>query len=173
MKGGNMRRWMAVAATLAVVAGSGIGAGVVRSAAQTAPPPIAVEALTGRAVFTDDVDLKVKLSQGGETKVVKTTDPSRMATFRFTVQPGARFPWHTHYGPVFVNVVQGSFTFVDGETCGERTYPTGAAFVDLGHGHVHSGYNPGTTEAVLVATFFELPATASPLIPADTPSCAA
>lgn len=167
-----MRRRMAVAATVAVIAGSPIAAGIVPSAAQTAPAPIAAEVLTGRAVFTDDIDLKVKLSEGGEVDVVKTADPSRMATIRFTVQPGARFPWHTHPGPVFVNVVQGSLTLVDGETCDERTYPAGRGFVDLGHGHIHSAYNPGTVETVLVATFFELSESGSPLIPADTPSCA-
>lgn len=167
-----MRRRMAVAATVAVIAGSAIAAGVVPSAAQTAPPPIAAETLTGRAIFTDDVALKVKLSEGDDVQVVKATDPSRMATIRFTVQPGARFPWHTHPGPVFVNVVQGSLTLVDGETCGERTYPAGTGFVDLGHGHVHSAYNPGTVETVLVATLFELSESGSPLILADTPSCA-
>ena len=160
-----MRRRMAVAATVAAIAGSAIAIGVVPSAAETAPPPIAAEALTGRAVFTDDVGLKVKVSTGGEVQVVKTTDPSRIATFRFTVQPGAQFPWHTHYGPVVVNVVQGALTLVDGATCGERTYPAGTAFVDLGHGHVHTAFNPGTTETILVATFFELPESASPLIP--------
>jgi hypothetical protein len=44
-----MRRWMGVVATIAVVAVSAIAAGVVPSAAQTAPPPIAAEALTERA----------------------------------------------------------------------------------------------------------------------------
>jgi hypothetical protein len=43
-----MRRWMGVVATIAVVAVSAIAAGV-PSAAQTAPPPIAAEALTERA----------------------------------------------------------------------------------------------------------------------------
>jgi quercetin dioxygenase-like cupin family protein len=168
-----MRRRMAVAATVAVIAGSAIAAGVVPSAAQTPPPPIAAETLTGRAVFTDDVDLKVKVSAGEGAQVVNVKDPSLTATIRFTVQPGAQFPWHTHYGPVIVNVVQGALTLVDSDTCDERTYAAGTGFVDLGHGHVHSAYNPGTTETVLVATFFELPETASPLIPADTPSCAA
>jgi hypothetical protein len=37
-----------------------IGANVLPSAAQQAPAPIATELLTGRAVFTDNVDLKIK-----------------------------------------------------------------------------------------------------------------
>jgi hypothetical protein len=49
----------------------------------------------------------------------------------------------------------------------------GTAFVDTGHGHVHSAYNPTDGVTVIVATFFESPAEGSLLIPADTPACAA
>jgi hypothetical protein len=49
-----------------------IGANVLPSAAQEPPPPIATELLTGRAVFTDDVDLKLKIQLDGQgTRVVK------------------------------------------------------------------------------------------------------
>src|SRR5215207_2057846 len=81
-----------------------IGVNVLPSAAQPAPPPIATELLTGRAVFTDDVDLKFKIKlDGHRTRVVNVKDPSRTLVGRFTVQPGAQFPWHSHAGPVVVN----------------------------------------------------------------------
>ena len=32
---------------------------------------------------------------------------------------GPRFPWHTHYGPVIVNIVSGSLTYVEAGTCDE------------------------------------------------------
>jgi quercetin dioxygenase-like cupin family protein len=149
-----------------------IGIGMLPLAAQVAPPPIATEFLTPRSVFPDDIDMKVKISTGEDTEVVKVVDPSRTVTARFTIQPGARFPWHSHAGPVVVNVVQGTLVFVETD-CGERTYPTATAFVDAGHGHVHSAYNPTGGETVIVATFFESPAAGSLLIPADTPACAA
>ena len=77
-----------------------IGANVLPSAAQQPPPPIATEFLTGRAVFTDDVDLKLKIKLDGKaTEVVNAKDPSRTVVARFTVQPGAQFPWHTHPAP--------------------------------------------------------------------------
>jgi quercetin dioxygenase-like cupin family protein len=147
-----------------------IGANVLPSAAQHAPPPIATEFLTSRAVFTDDVDLKIKVKQHrGPRTVVKAKDPSRTLVARFTVQPGAQFPWHTHPGPVIVNVVKGELVYVPAEDCSERPYPAGTAFVDPGHGHVHSAFNPTDEETVFVATFFEAPAEGPLLIPAEAP----
>jgi quercetin dioxygenase-like cupin family protein len=142
------------------------------AAAQDPPPPPAPEALTGRAVFPNDVDLKLKLKEhGGATTVVNVEDPSRTAVVRFTLQPGSRFPWHTHFGPVIVNVVSGALTYVEADTCAATTYTAGEAFVDPGHGHVHTAYNPGAGATVLMATFFAAPATGSLLIPADDPGC--
>ena len=158
--------------TAALLTVGAIGLGTLPLAAQEPPPPIATEFLSPRSVFPDDVDMKVKINTGGETEVVKVVDPSRTVTARFTIQPGARFPWHSHAGPVVVNVAQGTLTFVETD-CGERAYAAGTAFVDSGHGHVHSAYNGTGGETVIVATFFEAPATGSLLIPADTPACAA
>jgi quercetin dioxygenase-like cupin family protein len=124
------------------------------------------------SVFPDDVDMKVKTKTDGGTEVVKVVDPSRTVTARFTIQPGARFPWHSHAGPVVVNVAEGTLVFVETD-CRERAYPTGTALVDPGHGHVHSAFNPTGGETVIVATFFEAPAEGALLIPTDTPACAA
>ena len=86
--------------------------------------------------------LKVKLKLDGRaTTVVYVGDPSRTVVVRYTVQPGARFPWHSHFGPVFVNIVSGALTYVDADTCKERTYTSGRVFVDPGQGHSHSAYN--------------------------------
>jgi quercetin dioxygenase-like cupin family protein len=47
--------------------------------------------------------------------------------------------WHTHPGPVFVTVVDGSLTYEDAghNRCRQRTYTSGEGFVDPGFGHVH------------------------------------
>jgi quercetin dioxygenase-like cupin family protein len=116
------------------------------------------------------VTLKVKIKlDDGATKVVEL-EPSRTVAVRYTVQPGAQFPWHSHAGPVFVNVVQGALTYLDGDTCTEHTYGAGQAFVDPGQGHVHTAYNRANEVAIFVATFFGAPAQGSLLIPAD-PAC--
>ncbi len=157
---------------IAAVSAAGLIAGtMLPSAAQEPPPPIAAEILTPRSLFTDDVGLKVKVKRDrGRTEVVKAKDPSRTVTGRFTVQPGAQFPWHTHAGPVIVNVAQGTLVYVTAEGCREFEYPAGTAFVDPGHGHVHSAFNPsGGGETVFVATFFEAPAEGPLLIPAEPP----
>jgi quercetin dioxygenase-like cupin family protein len=149
-----------------------IGVNVLPSAAQQPLPPIATEFLTGRAVFTDDVDLKIKNKLDGKaTQVVNVKDPSRTVVARITLQPGAEFPWHTHPGPVIVNVAQGELVFVAADDCEERSYPAETAFIDTGHGHVHTAFNPTDDVTVLVATFFEAPPAPGPLlIPAQAPA---
>ena len=156
----------------AIVAVPLIGANVLPSAAQEPlPPPIATEFLTSRAVFTEDVDAKFKIKHDGEgATVVKSEDASRTLVARFTVQPGARFPWHTHPGPVVVNVTSGELVYVPADDCSRRAYPAGTAFVDPGHGHVHSAFNRTDQPTVLVATFYEAPAEGALLIPAETPA---
>ena len=137
-----------------------IAATVLPSLAQTAPLPIGVELLTARAQFTDTVDaqFRVKLD-GGATNVLNMPDASRTLTARFTVQPGAQFPWHTHPGPVMVNVVQGTLVYVQAIDCIERAYPAGTAFIDPGRGNVHTAFNPdAATPTVFIATIFDLPA---------------
>ncbi len=166
------RKRGAASAAAALIAVLLISASVVPSAAQEPPPPIGVEPLTDRAVFTDDVDLKIKNKLDGKaTEVVKVKDPSRTVTARFTVQPGAVFGWHTHPGPVVVNVVEGELVYVAADDCVERDYPAGTAFVDAGGDHVHNAFNRTDGPTVLVATFFGMPPAPDPLtIPADPPA---
>ena len=164
------RKRLAAIVGVASIAVLSLVLGVFPSAAQEPPAPITTEFLTGRAVFPDRTVLKVKVTADGKTETVKETHPSRTVTARFTVQPGAQFPWHTHRGPVVVNVVAGELTYVDADNCAGTTYPAGTAFFDLGHGHVHSAFNGGDEPTVLVATFFNAPAEGSLLIPAS-PGC--
>jgi hypothetical protein len=134
---------------------------VVPSAAVDPPPPIAAEPLTPRSVFPDEVDMKFKLKMPHMgTMVVNVDDPTRTVSVKYTVQPGAQFPWHSHYGPVIVNIMSGSLTYVPAGTCEERTYAA-AAFVDAGHGPftATTGSQPR-----LIAT---LEARRQALIPAD------
>jgi quercetin dioxygenase-like cupin family protein len=161
------RAAVVAAALVAVVL---IGANVLPSAAQQ-PAPITTELLTDRAVFTDDVDLKLKVKLDGKrTHVVNVKDPSRTVTARITVPPGAQFAWHTHPGPVIVNVAAGELVYVAADDCVERAYPAGTAFIDEGRGHVHTAFNPTDEPTVLVATFFEAPAQGPLLLPTQAPA---
>jgi quercetin dioxygenase-like cupin family protein len=146
---------------------------VIPLGAQTTPLPISVELLTPRegGVFTDDVKLifRYKLA-GNALEVISSREPSQTIVARITVQPGAQFPWHTHPGPVIVNVTQGELVYVLASDCVERSYPGGTAFIDPGRGNVHTAYNPTDGETILIATFFEIPPTGPLTIPVDAPS---
>jgi quercetin dioxygenase-like cupin family protein len=141
---------------------------VLPSAAQE-PVPIVVEELTPRSEFTDNVDLKAKVKERGEHRriVANDKDPSRTVVARITLQPDAEFPWHSHPGPVIVNVVSGELTYQGSEHCRPRAYPAGTAFLDPGFGHVHNAWNSGRGQTVIVATFFSAPPEGSLLIPAE------
>ena len=150
------------------------GAGVVAAAAvavgtaqaDTPPPAIAVEVLTQRAVFTDDVELQIRNKPDSHaTRVSNSHHPSRTVVAKLTVQPGAQFPWHTHPGPVIVNVAQGELTYIMAEDCVDRPYAAGTAFVDPGRGMVHTAVNRTGEVTVLLATFFEVPETGPLTIP--------
>ena len=165
------KRAVLILGTTLLMLAAAAAVNVIPSAADPPPPPIVAEPLTPRSVFPDDVDMKFKLKMAHMgTMVVNVDDPTRTVSVKYTVQPGAQFPWHSHYGPVIVNIVSGSLTYVPAGTCVEKTYAAGESFIDAGHGHVHSAYNPGTQPTVFVATFFEAPETGALLIPAD-PGC--
>jgi quercetin dioxygenase-like cupin family protein len=156
----------------AVAAAVIVGANVLPALADDPPPPILGEPITGRAVFVDDIGLKITIKpDGSNTTVVNTTDPSHTVVVRYTVQPGAQFPWHSHLGPVVVNVVSGALTYIGADDCAEQTYTAGQAFVDAGHGHVHSALNPTASPTILIATFFEAPASGPLLVPAEPADC--
>jgi quercetin dioxygenase-like cupin family protein len=145
---------------------------VLPALAQEPPPPILGEPLSGRAAFVDDIGLKIKIGHDKSgTTVVNTSDASHTVVVRYTVQPGAQFPWHSHAGPVVVNVVAGALTYIEADDCAETTYTAGEAFVDPGHEHVHSAVNPTDAPTILMATFFEAPATGALLIPAEPADC--
>jgi Cupin len=154
----NLMNKKVIAIVCVVVAVVGVSLiSILPSAAQEPPPPIAVELLTPRSTFTDEeVSFKLRWAQN---QVDNIRHPSRTVVARITVQPGAHFPWHTHPGPVFVNVAQGELVYVPAADCTERPYPAGTAFVDPGRGFVHTAFNPGTDVTVIIATFFEVPET--------------
>lgn len=165
------RRLLAVLGIPLAAASLAVAATVPTSASNDEdPPPIDVELLTDRAVFTDDVamQLRVKLD-GRRTNVLNVGDPSRVLTAQITVQPGAQFPWHTHPGPVIVSVVDGTLTYMNANDCVPREYPEGTAFVDPGSGNVHTAYNDTGEVVVLMGTFFGLGEEGPPTIPVDGP----
>jgi quercetin dioxygenase-like cupin family protein len=75
-------------------------------------------------------------------ELIKTEGASDLYVQQNTWQPGGSTGWHTHPGPSFVIVTQGSVTAYDGDdpTCTPHVYTAGTAsntFIDPGDGHVH------------------------------------
>jgi quercetin dioxygenase-like cupin family protein len=144
-----------------------VGAGLLATAAlaltltggaQADHLPIHATPLTteGHNDFTDDVAIQVRDKPDGRpTTVNNLRDASNIAVGQFTVQPGVWFHWHTHPGTGLVAVAQGDLVFIYADDCIERRYNEGEAFVDPGV--VHTAYNPGDTETVVIATFIGVP----------------
>ena len=152
---------MALLVAVAQAVGVAVTAAVVAfaPAAEADHLPIHPEVLTTEGVhneFTDDVAVQVRNKPDGRpTTVVNLRDASNIAVGRFTVQPGVWFPWHTHPGTGLVAVAEGELVFIFADDCVERPYDEGEAFVDPGI--VHTAYNPGDTETVVIATFVGVP----------------
>lgn len=135
------------------------------SAQDPAPAPITLQPLGPRTSFPDDVSIQLKVKpEGSRTSVVKLRDASHLAVVRIVVQPGARFPGHTHPGPVIVSVAEGELTYVVAATCEERVYPAGTAFVDTGT-DVHTAYGSSSGVTTLFATFLGAPASGPLTLP--------
>lgn len=151
--------WATIAAGLVVIAAAVLALSEGASQAQEdPPPPIQAELLTssGHNAFTDDVAVQLRDKPDGRpAEVVNLRDGSRLAVAEFTIQPGAWFPWHTHPGAGLVAVTQGELVYIYADDCVERRYGDSEGFVDPGL--VHTAYNPGESETVVVASFVGVP----------------
>ena len=131
-------------------------------------PPIHAEPLTERHAFKDDVAVQIRNKPDGRrTTVANVQDATHLAVLEITIQPGARFPWHTHPGPVVVAVVEGEFTYVYADDCVRRDY-SGGALIDPGFDNVHMAYNPNEASVTrVIATFLGVPADGPLTIPVN------
>jgi quercetin dioxygenase-like cupin family protein len=92
-------------------------------------------------------------------EVIQTQGASDLYVQQNTWQPGGSTGWHTHPGPSFVIVTQGSVTVYEGDdpTCTPHVYTANTAddaFVDIGGGDVHLIRNETDAIAQTVAVQF-------------------
>lgn len=142
---------------------------IVTAAVEAAEPePIAAEPLTQRHAFDGDVSIKITQDlEGLPEQVISFDDASHLTVVRFTIQPGAVFPWHTHPGTVLITVTEGDFVFTFAEDCLDREYGPGDALVDPGD-TVHTALNPSRNEeTVVVAVLLGAPREGALTIPVD------
>ena len=101
---------------------------------------------------------------------VDQKNPQDVVVRQLTIAPGGNSGWHSHPGPVYVLVTQGTLTNYNAEdpTCTGTTISAGQGFVEPPR-NVHIVRNEGTTTAVLVATFVDVPVGGSFRIDAPRP----
>jgi quercetin dioxygenase-like cupin family protein len=114
------------------------------------------------------LDGPVHLHSGG---VQLDTRAARDAlTARLQFEAGGTTGWHTHPGPVIVQVVSGTLTlrYPTRQGCVSKLYQTGQGFIEDG-GLVHEA-TAGSDGAVVMATFLARPSTTNYLVPQAPPA---
>ncbi len=124
-----------------------------------------------RADFVERVDVKFKIGTSHGIHVSNVRGAGDVVVQEIVLAPGGSTGWHTHPGPAVVVIRSGTFRLTDAQDCQSRDYSAGEAFVDPGQGFVHLGTNPGSDNAVLYVSFFDVPAGQSPRIDAADPGC--
>ena len=102
---------------------------------------------------------------------VEAKDGLHVATQVITFAPNGKSGWHSHPGPVFISVREGSIAFYE-EDCQRTVRVAGEGFLDRGD-HPHFAVNESSVPAVNVVTYF-LPPDATALRidePSPPPMC--
>jgi hypothetical protein len=119
--------------------------------------------LLGRATFGDPAGeaFKVKRITGDWQVEVKAKPAFDLAVQTIVFQPGGQSGWHSHPGPVFIQVVSGTMTFYESDdpTCTPIVRTAGQGFLDVGE-HAHIARNETSSPAQNVVTYFAPPGAA-------------
>lgn len=121
-----------LSATSRIVVFSVFSVGVMTDA-MAEPPKGVTPTVIGRATF-DNFDLQSEpLALSAQAKgpvdiIVRTHDYAA----------GSSTGWHSHPGPVFIQVIEGQVTFYerDDPTCSPKVVSKGQGYVDTGKGHI-------------------------------------
>jgi len=119
--------------------------------------------LLGRATFGDPADpnFKVKRITGDWHVEVKSHGLLDVAVQSIVFQPGGHSGWHSHPGPVFIQVVAGAMTFYESNdpTCTPIVRMAGQSYLDEGE-HAHIARNETTAPATNIVTYLAPPGAA-------------
>jgi len=119
--------------------------------------------LLGRTGFGDPSAeaFKVKRITGDWQIEVKAKPTFDLAVQRIVFQPGGQSGWHTHPGPVFIQVVAGVMTFYESDDpdCRPIVRSAGEGYLDLGE-HAHIARNESGAVAENLVTYLVPPGAA-------------
>jgi hypothetical protein len=117
----------------------------------------------GRATFSDPADqtFKVKRLTGDWHVEIKAKPALDLAVQSIVFQPGGQSGWHSHPGPVFIQVVSGTMTFYESDdpACTPIVRTAGQGYLDLGE-HAHIARNETAVLAQNIVTYFAPPGVA-------------
>lgn len=117
--------------------------------------------LLGRATFSEGENFKVKRITGDWHVEVKAHPKLDLAVQQIVFQPGGHSGWHSHPGPVFIQVVSGTMTFYESDDpdCTPVVRSAGQGFLDVGE-HAHIARNETGAIATNVVTYLAPPGAA-------------
>lgn len=122
-----------------------------------------VSTLLGRATFSDPNDQNFKIMRLADDWhfELKAKPAFDIAVQTIAFAPGATSGWHSHNGPVFIQVTSGTMTFYmsDDPTCTPIVRTAGEGYLDVGD-HAHIARNETTLPAQNVVTYFAPPGAA-------------
>lgn len=107
----------------------------------------------GRATFLEPFKV-VREARGGWEVEVEAKPSLDVATQVITFAPGSYSGWHSHPGPVFISVVEGTMTFYESNdpTCAPIVRTAGQGYLDTGE-HAHIARNETALPAKNVVTY--------------------
>jgi quercetin dioxygenase-like cupin family protein len=118
--------------------------------------------LLGRAKFSDSGEtFKVKRMTGDWHMEIKSKPAFDLAVQSIVFGPGAQSGWHSHPGPVFIQVVSDSMTFYESDdpTCTAIVRRKGEGYLDVGD-HAHIARNETAVPQQTIVTYFAPPGAA-------------
>jgi hypothetical protein len=113
--------------------------------------------LLGRATFGDPTagPFEIVRTVGPHWSVDVKADPNfDLAVQNIVFEPGGQSGWHSHPGPVFIQVVLGTMTFYEGDdpTCTPIVRTAGQGYLDRGD-HPHIARNETDLHAATLVTY--------------------
>ena len=144
------------------------------SMAEAAAAPVSVSTLLARSTFSDPNDQNVNIKRISDDWhiQIKSKPAFDIAVQTILFPPGSASGWHTHPGPVFIQVKSGTMTFYqsDDPSCTPQVRTQGQGFLDLGE-HPHIAVNRSDAPAENVVTYFAPPGAALKMMATQPPNC--
>jgi hypothetical protein len=148
--------------------------GMAASMTEAAAATSTTSQLLARSTFSDphDQNFDVKRIADDWQVQIKSKPAFDMAVQTISFPPGSASGWHTHPGPVFIQVMSGTMTFYqsDDPTCSPQVRTQGEGFLDLGE-HPHIAVNKTNAPAQNVVVYFAPPGAALKIMATEPPNC--